>query len=70
MVRKAFCISNTLIHVYISPLIIVQKKHDEHENSINALRSHNVIIYRQQRYGKKLYFQIVWKKKLLLLFKL
>jgi len=45
MVRKAFCISNTFIHVTISPLIIDQKKHDEHENTINALRSHIVIIF-------------------------
>ena len=64
MVRKVFCISNTCIHVTISPLIFDQKKHDEHENSINALRSHIVINFRQQRYSKNLYFQIVWKNKL------
>ena len=44
MVRKVFCISNTFICVTISPLIFDQKKHDEHENGINALRSHNVLI--------------------------
>jgi len=45
MVRKVFCISNTIIHVAISPLIFDQKKHDEHENTIIALKSHNVIIF-------------------------
>ena len=45
MVRKVFCISNTFIQVTTSPLINDQKKHDEYENSINALRSHNVIIF-------------------------
>ena len=45
MVRKVFCISNTRIHVTISPLIIDQKKHDEHESCINALRCHIVIIF-------------------------
>jgi len=45
MVRKVFCISNTRIHVTISPLIFDQKKHDEHESSINALRSHIFIIF-------------------------
>jgi len=42
--EKGFCISNTFIQVTTSPLINDQKKHDEYENSINALRSHNVII--------------------------
>jgi hypothetical protein len=37
MVRKVFCISNTFIQVTTSPLIKDQKKHDEYENSINAL---------------------------------
>jgi len=45
MVRKVFCISNTFIHVTISPLIIDQKKHDEHENTINALKCHIFIIF-------------------------
>ena len=45
MVRKVFCISNTIIHVAISPLIFDQKKHDENENTIIALKSHNVIIF-------------------------
>jgi hypothetical protein len=45
MVRKVFCISDTFIHVTISLLIFDQKKHDEYENRINALRSHNVIIF-------------------------
>jgi len=45
MVRKVFCISNTCIHVTISPLIFDQKKHDEHESCINALRCHIVIIF-------------------------
>jgi len=45
MVRKVFCISNTIIHVAISPLIFDQKKHDEHENTIIALKCHNVIIF-------------------------
>ena len=45
MVRKVFCISDTFIHVTISLLIFDQKKHDEHENRINALKSHNVIIF-------------------------
>ncbi len=45
MVRKVFCISNTFICVTISPLIFDQKKHDEYENGINALRRHDVIIF-------------------------
>ena len=44
MVRKAFCISNTFIHVTNSPLIFDQK-YDEHVNNINGLKSHNVIIF-------------------------
>ena len=45
MVRKVFCISNTYLCVPISLLIIDQKNHDEHENRINALSCHTVIIY-------------------------
>jgi hypothetical protein len=45
MVRKVFCIYDAFIHVTISLLIFDQKKHDEYENRINTLRSHNVIIF-------------------------
>jgi hypothetical protein len=45
MVRKVFCISNTFIQVTTSPLIKDQKKHDEYENSINALKSHIFVCF-------------------------
>lgn len=49
MVRKVFCIYHTFIHVTTSPLIVDQKKHDEHENRINALKSHILFVFRLQR---------------------
>ena len=49
MVRKVFCMFTYILYnTTISLLIFDQKKHDEHENSINALRIHFLLFWLQR----------------------